>query len=159
MHYSILMTIHNFSIIITLVQRLGKYTIYRYRSWGSCHIECILTALCRNFFWDHFLGKAYSDIRQKEVISGRFPITKSELALCCLRDEGPIYHIRPAKQSRNEHLLRFRSWLRISVKIFAFFSVAYQKLQKISAMPPFHGWPITTTTYPCELNSQFSGNS
>ena len=35
-------------------------------------------------------GKAYSDIRQKEVISGRFPITKSELARCCLRDEGPI---------------------------------------------------------------------
>ena len=35
-------------------------------------------------------GKAHSDIRQKEVISGRFPITKSELARCCLRDEGPI---------------------------------------------------------------------
>ena len=35
-------------------------------------------------------GKAYSDIRQKEVISSRFPITKSELARCCLRDEGPI---------------------------------------------------------------------
>ena len=36
------------------------------------------------------IWKAYSDIRQKEVISGRFPITKSELARCCLRDEGPI---------------------------------------------------------------------
>ena len=34
--------------------------------------------------------KAHSDIRQKEVISGRFPITKSELARCCLRDEDPI---------------------------------------------------------------------
>ena len=34
--------------------------------------------------------KAYSKIRQKEVISGRFPITKSELTRCCLRDEGPI---------------------------------------------------------------------
>ena len=93
-------------------------------------------------------GKAYSDIRQKEVISGRFPITKSELARCWLRDEGPISHIRPAKQSRNEHVLRFRSWLRISVKIFAFFTVVYlyYRLQKIFAMPPSHGWPITTTT-------------
>ena len=35
-------------------------------------------------------GKAYSEIRQKEVISARFPITKSELTRCCLRDEGPI---------------------------------------------------------------------
>ena len=34
--------------------------------------------------------KAHSDIRQKEVISGRFPITKSELARCCHRDEDPI---------------------------------------------------------------------
>ena len=39
---------------------------------------------------DPLQGKAYSDIRQREVISGRFPITKSELARCCLRDEGPI---------------------------------------------------------------------
>ena len=37
-----------------------------------------------------FPGKAHSNIRQKEVISGRFPITESELARCCLRDEGPI---------------------------------------------------------------------
>ena len=34
--------------------------------------------------------KAYSEIRQKEVILGKFPITKYELTRCCLRDEGPI---------------------------------------------------------------------
>ena len=71
------------------------------------------------------IRKAYSEIRQKEVISGRFPIAKSELAQCCLRDGGPIKHFRPAQQSRNEHVLRFRSWLRISRKIFAFFFVAF----------------------------------
>ena len=34
--------------------------------------------------------KAYSEIRRKEVISARFPITKSELPRCCARDKGPI---------------------------------------------------------------------
>ena len=43
-----------------------------------------------------------------------------------------------------EHLLHFRSWLCISVKIFAFFSVAnrYDRFHKIHLTLPFHGWPI-----------------
>ena len=55
-------------------------------------INWILAMLERHVFLckDSLQGKAYSDIRQKEVVSGRFPITKSEFARCCLRDEGPI---------------------------------------------------------------------
>ena len=36
----------------------------------------------------------------------------------------------------------------LAVRYLLFFFVAYlyYRLHKISAMPPFHGWPITTTT-------------
>ena len=72
---------------------------------------------------EKFGKRTPTDIRQKEVISGRFLITKSELAQCCLRVEGPIQHIRPAKQSRTNTCFVFAHDFVSGVRYFLFFSL------------------------------------
>ena len=66
---------------------------------------------------------AYSEIRQKEVISGRFPITKSELPRCCARDKALFCIFDPHDSVETNIYLVFAHDFVLALRFWIFFSL------------------------------------
>ena len=66
---------------------------------------------------------AYSEIRQKEVISGRFPITKSEHPRCCARDKALFSIFDPHDSVETNIYFVFAHDFVLALRFWIFFSL------------------------------------